>query len=59
MANGLTPDFDWTEDEEYDHACPSCGALVEHEKKRLHVQWHQAIEDLARQYVDPPRYGGR
>lgn len=58
MSADLTPDYDWCDDEKYDHSCPVCGALVEHDKKRLHVQWHAAIEDLARSYKSPPTYGG-
>lgn len=49
---------DWTDDAEYDQSCPTCGALVEHGKKKLHQRWHEHIEDLARSYKDPPRYGG-
>lgn len=53
----LIPDVDWENDEEYDHACPTCGSLVEHGKKKLHTAWHEAIYAAARSYVEPPRYG--
>lgn len=53
----LTPD-PWWADEEYDQSCPTCGALIDHGKKKLHQDWHDAILSEARSYVDPPRYGG-
>lgn len=58
-SDGWVPDEVWAEDDEYDHACPTCGALIEHDKKKLHIAWHDAIYREARRYVSPPVYGGR
>lgn len=53
--SAATPDETWILDDEYDHACPTCGALIEHGKKRLHADWHDMILAVARSYVDAPR----
>jgi hypothetical protein len=35
---------EWWADEEYDQSCPTCGALIDHGKKKLHQDWHDWLD---------------